>query len=80
MDTSLTDWSIEKMIRTCTEEIRELLIQNNDYLLTLAKALNAKGNLTPEEVVTIAREFGNLLIIKEENYLHLAEYQKLLEK
>ena len=78
MELSVTDWAIEKMIRDLAKEARELLETNKDFLITLSKELAQKGSLKPLEVVLIAQKFGHIFEVKEENYLHLAGYEDLL--
>ena len=79
MDISVTDWAIERMIRDLSKETRELLEANQTFLITLAKELSVKGSLKPAEVVVIANSFGQEFLIKEENYLHLAGYEEMLD-
>ena len=78
MDLSVTDWAIERMIRDLSKETRELLEKNQDFLISLAKELARKGSLKPLEVVLIAHNFGHTFEVKEENYLHLAGYENIL--
>ena len=63
-----------------SKETRELLEANQEFLVTLAKELSVKGSLKPAEVVTIAQTFGHDFLIKEENYLHLAGYEGMLDE
>ena len=80
MELSVTDWAIEKMIRDLAKEARELLEANKDFLIYLSKELAQKGSLKPLEVVLIAHKFGHTFEVKEENYLHLAGYEGLLNE
>ena len=80
MDLSVTDWAIERMIRDLSKETRELLEENQDFLIALSKELAHKGSLKPLEVVLIAHKFGHTFEVKEENYLHLAGYEGLLNE
>jgi hypothetical protein len=80
MELSVTDWAIEKMIRDLAKETRELLERNQDFLISLSKELAQKGSLKPLEVVLIAHKFGHTFEVKEENYLHLAGYEGLLNE
>jgi Peptidase family M41/ATPase family associated with various cellular activities (AAA) len=80
MDLSVTDWAIERMIRDLSKETRELLEENQDFLIALSKELAQKGSLKPLEVVLIAHKFGHTFEVKEENYLHLAGYEGLLNE
>jgi hypothetical protein len=80
MDLSVTDWAIERMMRDLAKEARELLENNLNFLIGLSKELAQKGSLKPIEVVKIAEGFGHKFEVKEENYLHLAGYEKLLEE
>ena len=80
MDLSVTDWAIERMIRDLTNETKELLEKNQDFLVFLSKELAHKGSLKPMEVVKIAEQFGHKFEVKEENYLHLANYEGILNQ
>ena len=80
MELSVTDWAIEKMIRDLAKETRELLEKNQELLVSLSKELAKKGSLKPLEVVLIAHKFGHTFEVKEENYLHLAGYEGLLNE
>lgn len=80
MDLSVTDWAIERMIRDLTKETRELLEKNKDFLIFLSKELAKKGSLKPLEVVVIAHKFNHIFEVKEENYLHLAGYEGILNE
>ncbi len=80
MDLSVTDWAIERMIRDLTNETKELLEKNQDFLVFLSKELAQKGSLKPMEVVKIAEQFGHKFEVKEENYLHLANYEGILNQ
>jgi len=78
MDLSVTDWAIERMIRDLTKETRELLEKNKEFLISLSKELAQRGSLKPLEVVVIANKFNHTFEVKEENYLHLAGYEGIL--
>lgn len=80
MDLSVTDWAIERMIRDLTNETKELLEKSQDFLVFLSKELAKKGSLKPIEVVKIAEQFGHKFEVKEENYLHLANYEGILNQ
>ena len=80
MDLTVTDWAIERMIRDLTKETRELLEKNQEFLVSLSKELAKKGSLKPLEVVLIAHKFGHTFEVKEENYMHLAGYEGLLNE
>ncbi len=80
MDMTVTDWAIEKMIRDLSKETRELLEKNQEFLIALSKELAQKGSLKPLEVVLIASKFGHAFEVKEENYMHLAGYEGLLNE
>ena len=80
MELSVTDWAIERMIRDLSKETRELLEKNQEFLVTLSKELARRGSLKPLEVVLIAHKFGHTFEVKEENYLHLAGYEGLLNE
>ncbi len=78
MDSSVTDWFTEKMIRNLGDEVRQLLSENLNFLVTLAKELSQKGSLKPEEVASIAQQFGHNFEVKNENYFMIVDYDKQL--
>lgn len=80
MDMTVTDWSIEKMMKNLEQETQELLAQNKDYLVALSKVLFQKGSLQPQEVVEIAQKYGHTLNIHNENHLIIAPYQDTLHQ
>jgi cell division protease FtsH len=80
MDMTVTDWSIEKMMKNLEQETQELLVQNKDYLVALSKVLFQKGSLQPQEVVEIAQKYGHTLSIHNENHLIIAPYQDTLNQ
>ncbi len=78
MDSSVTDWFTEKMIRNLGDEVRQLLSENLNFLVTLAKELSQKGSLKPEEVALISQQFGHNFEVKNENYFMIVDYDKQL--
>lgn len=79
MDSSVTDWFTEKMIRNLGNEVRQLLSENLNFLVTLAKELSTKGSLKPEEVALISQQFGHNFEVKNENYFMIVDYDKQLD-
>lgn len=79
MDSSITDWFTEKMIRSLGDEVRELLTENLDFLVFLAKELSKKGSLKPEEIATIAQQFGHTFEVKNEKHFTIVDYDKQLD-
>jgi hypothetical protein len=80
MDKFATDKDVEQMMAVIVQETRKLLLDYQDFLMTLARHLQSKGSLEAREVAEIAQEFGQKADLKPEGHLHLPPYQQMLEK
>jgi hypothetical protein len=78
MDKSITDVDVEKMITRLVGETKELLSQHVQLLKNLSLELCIKGSLETKEVAAIGKKHGLPVLVKEEGYLHIAGYEKLL--
>ncbi len=78
MESSITDWFTEKMIRNLGDEVRNLLIDNKQFLISLAQQLADKGSLKPEEIAQIASQFGHTFEVQNENYFKIVAYDEYL--
>lgn len=75
-----TDLDIEKMISRLLSQTKELLIQNKDMLRDLSILLSDKGSLEATDMIAIAKKHGVTVKKKEEGYLHIANYDSLMNK
>jgi hypothetical protein len=80
MDKSITDVDVEKMITRLVGETKELLSQHVQLLRNLSLELCIKGSLETKDVASIGKKHGLPVLVKEEGYLHIAGYEKLLQK
>jgi Peptidase family M41/ATPase family associated with various cellular activities (AAA) len=80
MDRTVTDTDIEKMIARLVGETKELLSKHNDLLKALSIELCIKGSMTAKEMAVISKQYGLPVLVKEEGYLHISDYKKLLGK
>ena len=78
MDFTVTDADIEKMMMRLVSETREMLGQNSNLLMDLARALAAAGSLKTEAVAVLAQQHGLDVVVKEEGYLHIPNYDQQL--
>lgn len=78
MESSITDWFTEKMIRNLGDEVRNLLIDNKQFLISLAQQLADKGSLKPEEIAQVASQFGHTFEVQNENYFKIVAYDEYL--
>lgn len=78
MESSITDWFTEKMIRNLGDEVRNLLIDNKQFLISLAQQLADKGSLKPEEIAQVAIQFGHTFEVQNENYFKIVAYDEYL--
>lgn len=75
-----TDLDIEKMTARLLAETKELLIQNIAFLKDLSIELAIKGSMKAEEIASIAKRFSIKVAVKEEGYLHIADYNKKMRE
>lgn len=78
MQQHITDDKIEKLMQELAKETKEDLILHIDLLKTMSITLSEKGSMTPKEIYDIATQHKLKVSIKEEGYLHIAEYHNLL--
>ncbi len=78
MDKFETDMDIEKMVSALVSETYQLLAEHKNLLLAISKELMKKGSLESTEIAVIAKPFGHILAVKEEGYLEIPGYQKML--
>jgi ATP-dependent Zn protease len=74
MDKHATDKVVEAMITGIVKETQAMLVTHRDFLIGLARELNAKGNMAAKDVAAVAHNFGLEAAIREEGYLHLPNY------
>lgn len=77
MDKHATDKDVEAMIANLVCETRALLAKHRDLLLSLSREPNTQGNMTAQEVATMAADFGLDAAIRAEGYLHVHDYAKV---
>jgi hypothetical protein len=80
MDKSITDVDVEKMITRLVGETKELLSQHLELLRILSIELRLKGSLEAKEVGAIAKAYKLPVQVKEEGFLQISEYEKMLGK
>lgn len=78
MQQHITDERIEKLMQELAKKTREDLILHIDLLKSLSKILSEKGSMSPKEIYDIAVKYTLKISIKEEGYLHIANYHNLL--
>jgi hypothetical protein len=80
MDKFSTDTDIEKMLTRLVAETQELLSSHKSLLLELALKLSVAGSLEAKTVAEIAAQHHIEVEVKEEGYLQIPAYHKLLDK
>ncbi|MGE8434226.1 MULTISPECIES: AAA family ATPase [Chryseobacterium] len=78
MQQHITDERVEKLMQELAKKTREDLILHIDLLKSLSKILSEKGSMSPKEIYDIAIKYTLKVSIKEEGYLHIANYHNLL--
>lgn len=78
MQHDITDKKIEKIIQDLVKKTREDLLLHLDLLKDMSIELSKKGSMLPKEISEAARKHQLKVSIKEEGYLHIAEYHKTL--
>jgi Peptidase family M41/ATPase family associated with various cellular activities (AAA) len=79
MDKTTTDVDVEKMIARLVGDTKELLSKHKGLLQGLSRELAVKGTMEAKEMAAIAKQFGLPISIKEEGYLHIENYSKMLQ-
>ena len=80
MDKSVTDTDVEKMVARLVSETKELLSQHINLLRDISIELCIKGSMEAKEMAAMAKRHGLSVLVKEEGYLHIADYHKKLGK
>ncbi|WP_343609481.1 AAA family ATPase [Chryseobacterium oranimense] len=78
MQHDITDKKIEKLIQDLAKKTREDLILHLDLLKDMSVELSKKGSMSPKDIYIITGKYQLDVTIKEEGYLHIAEYHKIL--
>ena len=80
MDMKPTDPVVEEIMVRLVDETRSLLAANEALLLDLSRELAARGSMEGKEVATVALRHGLAVDVKEEGYLHVADYDEKLKR
>ncbi len=78
MEQGVTDTDVEKMTARLVGETKEILSQHIQLLKDLSINLCIKGNLEAIEVQKIAKNHNLNVLVKEEGYLQITDYDKQL--
>lgn len=78
MNKYATDSFAERMMVKLVEETRVLLVEHIELLKSLSLVLSEKGSLESAEVAEIGLKFGVKTEIREEGYLKIAGFGKIL--
>lgn len=78
MQQDITDGKIEKLMQELAKKTKEDLLTHVELLKNMSKFLSEKGSMEPKEIYDIAQKHKLEVSIKEEGYLHIAEYHKML--
>jgi cell division protease FtsH len=79
MDMSVTDVDVEKMLTRLVADTKEILSNNLAMLKDLSIALCDAGSLEAKEVAVFAKKHNISVLVREEGYLHIADYAKKLK-
>jgi Peptidase family M41/ATPase family associated with various cellular activities (AAA) len=80
MDKFVTDVDIEQMITLLSTEIQALLIAYQALLTDLSLDLCLKGNLEAEDLAVLAAKRGLNVLVKEEGFLKIHDYDRVLQQ
>jgi hypothetical protein len=78
LDRKVTDMDIEKMITHLVSDTKEILGLHRELLRDLSIELCIKGSLEAKELAQFARKYKLNAAVKEEGFLHIADYNKKL--
>lgn len=78
MQQDITDVKIEKLMQELAKKTKEDLLTHVELLKNMSKVLSENGSMEPKEIYDIAKKHTLEVSIKEEGYLHIAEYHKML--
>ncbi|WP_307269424.1 AAA family ATPase [Chryseobacterium sp. W4I1] len=80
MQHHITDKKIEKLMQELAKKTREDLILHLNLLKDMSIELSKKGSMLPKEIYDIAKKHQLEVSIKEEGYLHIADYHNQLNQ
>lgn len=80
MDKFVTDFDIEQMITLLAAEVKKLLTDHQELLTDLSLALCLKGSLKAEELAMLAAKGGLNVLVKEEGFLKIHDYDRVLQQ
>jgi cell division protease FtsH len=80
MDTKATDAVVENMMVDLVRETHDILVQHLPLLKELSRKLTAEGIIEAPEMLSIAQEHGLEVEVREEGYLNVDGYHKLLHE
>jgi Peptidase family M41/ATPase family associated with various cellular activities (AAA) len=80
MDKTVTDIDVEKMIARMVSETKELLSAHQPLLMEMSIELANKGTMEAKEIAVLAKKYGVIAAIKEEGFLNINAYDKVLRK
>jgi hypothetical protein len=74
----VTDRQVERMVAQLVKETKALLQQHHDLLRALSQKLSISGDLKAEVTAQIATEHGLEVAVKEEGFLYIPAYDRML--
>jgi len=77
-DLSKTNKTLNKLIQVQENIVKKILINNRKFLLSLAKELKGKGDISPVQFQQIAKSNGVKCLVKNENFTIIPKYEKTL--
>jgi hypothetical protein len=80
MQHHITDKKVEKLMQELAKKTREHLILHLDLLKDMSIELSKKGSMLPKEIYDTAKKHQLEVSIKEEGYLHIADYHNQLNQ
>jgi cell division protease FtsH len=80
MDKSVTDVDVEKMMTRLVSETKELLSNHMPLLKQLSVELSMRGTMSPTEVAEVAHRFHLDVLLKEEGFLIIADFEQKLQQ
>jgi cell division protease FtsH len=79
MQQHITDEIIEKLMKKLVQETKDILTENIEFLKELSISLCIKGSLDGKEMAEISKKHHLNVLMKEEGFLKIDEYKKLLD-
>jgi hypothetical protein len=80
MEQNVTDAEIETIMTRLVTETTALLAQHRALLHELSQGLNQTGSLTIDEVAIVGRRHGLTVAVREEGFLIIPPFQRLLDQ